>query len=189
MSEESLPTPPSVAAVIRRLRRQRNLSLEELAQQSGVSRSMLSQIERDATNPTVATLWRITTALGVSIDEALGLAPRRMGLEVWQAHALPKISSADGLMVLKVLSPLDTAGAAEWYEITAQPLAVLRSKAHTAGTQEHLYVTEGELTVTSGEDTQRVAAGAMARYHADVPHVIHNASASPAKAWLTVLQS
>jgi len=189
MPEESSLTPPSVAAVIRSLRRQRNLSLEELAQQSGVSRSMLSQIERDATNPTVATLWRITTALGVSIDEALGLAPRRVGLEVLQSHALPTISSADGLMVLKVLSPLDTAGAAEWYEITAKAKAVLRSKPHAKGTQEHLYVTEGELTVTSGDEVQRVAVGAMARYHADVPHVIHNATSSPAKAWLTVLQT
>ena len=64
--------PPSVAETIKRLRRQKSLSLEELAQMSGVSRSMLSQIERDATNPTVATLWRITSALGISIDEVLG---------------------------------------------------------------------------------------------------------------------
>ena len=86
--------PPSVAETLKRLRRHKSLSLEELAQMSGVSRSMLSQIERDATNPTVATLWRITAALGVSIDEVLGVTPHGVDLEVVPGHALPLIGSA-----------------------------------------------------------------------------------------------
>lgn len=53
---------------------------------SGVSRPCL-QIERDATNPTVATLWRITAALGVSIDEVLGVTPHGVDLEVVPGHA------------------------------------------------------------------------------------------------------
>lgn len=192
MMETTNPSPaapPSVAAMLKRLRRQKNLSLEELAQLSGVSRSMLSQIERDATNPTVATLWRITTALGVSIDEALGTRVHRADLEVLPGHALPQIGSADGLMVLRVLGPLSTAGAHEWYELTAKPRAVLDSKPHAAGTREHLFVTEGEITVSSGDERQVVQAGALARYNADVPHRLHNSGKGVAKGWLTVLQA
>ena len=187
MTESTLPTPPSVAATLKRLRRQKSLSLEELAQLSGVSRSMLSQIERDTTNPTVATLWRITTALGVSIDEALNTIAQATDLEVLPSHALPQIGSADGLMALRVLGPLTAAGTHEWYELTAKPKAVLDSKAHAAGTREHLYVTEGEITVNSGEQCQVVTAGSLARYHADLPHTLRNSGKVVAKAWLTVL--
>jgi len=187
MMESTPLAPPSVAATLKRLRRQKNLSLEELAQVSGVSRSMLSQIERDATNPTVATLWRITNALGVSIDQALGSPVPPSDLEVLPAHALPQIGSADGLMVLRVLGPLATAGTHEWYELTAKPKAVLDSKAHASGTREHLYVTEGEITVTSGEQRQLVMAGSVARYRADLPHTLRNTGRSLAKAWLTVM--
>jgi XRE family transcriptional regulator, regulator of sulfur utilization len=187
MMEPPLPSPPSVAATLKRLRRQKNLSLEELAQLSGVSRSMLSQIERDTTNPTVATLWRITTALGVSIDEALSSSTRSSDFEVLPSHALPQMGSADGLMVLRVLGPLTSAGTHEWYELTAKPKAVLESKAHAIGTREHLYVSEGEFTVASGEQRQIVAAGSLARYRADLPHTLRNSGKGVAKAWLTVL--
>ena len=186
---ESIPTPPSVAATLKRVRRQKNLSLEDLAQLSGVSRSMLSQIERDATNPTVATLWRITTALGVSIDEVLGTKSQANDLELLPSHALPQISSADGLMLLRVLGPLSTAGAHEWYELSAKPRGVLDSKAHAAGTSEHLFVTEGEITVTSGDTHKPVRAGELARYPADVPHTLRNSGKGVAKAWLTVLHT
>ena len=179
--------PPSVAETLKRLRRHKSLSLEELAQMSGVSRSMLSQIERDATNPTVATLWRITAALGVSIDEVLGVTPHGVDLEVVPGHALPLIGSADGLMQMRVLGPLTTAGTHEWYELRAQPGARLESKPHSAGTREHLFVTEGELTVSSGDLHRVVGAGELARYNADVPHTISNTGRTPAHAWLTVL--
>ena len=179
--------PPSVAETIKRLRRQKSLSLEELAQMSGVSRSMLSQIERDATNPTVATLWRITSALGISIDEVLGTKSHGVDLEVVPGHALPLIGSADGLMQMRVLGPLSTAGTHEWYELSAKPLARLESKPHGAGTREHLFVSEGELTVSSGELKRVVGAGELARYNADVPHTITNSGKVLARAWLTVL--
>jgi|FrelakmetLWP11LW_1041352.scaffolds.fasta_scaffold22043_2 transcriptional regulator with XRE-family HTH domain len=179
--------PPSVAETIKHLRRQRSLSLEDLAQMSGVSRSMLSQIERDATNPTVATLWRITSALGVSVDEVMGTRSHGVDLEVIPGHTLPVIGNADGLMRLRMLGPMSTAGSQEWYELSAQPGARLESKPHGAGTREHLFVTEGELTVSSGDVHGVVRAGELARYNADVPHVISNHTRNVARAWLTVL--
>ena len=181
--------PPSVASTIKRLRKSRHLSLETLAQMSGVSRSMLSQIERDATNPTVATLWRITTALGVSIGEALGTQPHGADLDVVPGHALPLIGSADGLLTLRVLGPMSTAGSHEWYELSADPKGRLDSKPHAPGTSEHIFVTAGTLTVTSGDTERVVKAGELVRYNADVPHSIRNAGSKPASAWLTVLHA
>lgn len=184
---EHTAAPPSVADAIKRLRRQAGLSLDELAQRCGVSRSMLSQIERDTTNPTVATLWRITQTLGVSIDEVLGQPKPAAQIEWTPQHALPHMSSADGLVQLRVLGPLDTAGQHEWYEFTAQPGGRLTSKAHSPGTQEHLYVLEGQVQVSSHEDQHIAGAGDLVRYAADAAHELHNPGPGVARAWLTVL--
>jgi len=56
---------------IQRLRKAYNLSLSELAEQSGVAKSIISQIERNETNPTLATIWRLSQALDVSIERVL----------------------------------------------------------------------------------------------------------------------
>src|SRR5690349_24172953 len=59
---------------IQRLRKAYNLSLSELAEQSGVAKSIISQIERNETNPTLATIWRLSQALDVSIERVLAAA-------------------------------------------------------------------------------------------------------------------
>src|ERR1700733_6137570 len=59
---------------VQRLRRGYNLSLSELSEQSGVAKSIISQIERNETNPTLATIWRLPQALDVSIERVLQAA-------------------------------------------------------------------------------------------------------------------
>lgn len=59
MTAQSLDSPPNVGDFVHRLRRARGLTLEDLAGRSGVSKSMLSQIEHNRTNPTVAIVWRL----------------------------------------------------------------------------------------------------------------------------------
>ena len=61
--------PPQLGPRLRDQRQARGLTLEGLAQASGVSRSMLSQVERGEANPTFATLWSLTQALGLSLDD------------------------------------------------------------------------------------------------------------------------
>jgi transcriptional regulator with XRE-family HTH domain len=55
--------PPAVGAKLQALRQARKLSLDELSKLAGVSKSMLSQVERNLANPTVVVLWRLATAL------------------------------------------------------------------------------------------------------------------------------
>src|SRR5258708_40225187 len=63
---------PAFGKTIQRLRKAYNLSLSELAEQSGVAKSIISQIERNETNPTLATVWRLSQALDISIERVLG---------------------------------------------------------------------------------------------------------------------
>ncbi|MGH8224226.1 MAG: helix-turn-helix domain-containing protein [Woeseiaceae bacterium] len=177
---------PSIGASVLRLRRERGLTLDEFAQRSGISKSMLSQIERDLTNPTVATLWRLATALDVAINSILQPNPKRHDIKLFPHYGIPGFVSRDGKMRWCILGPVDLAGRFEWYELHAQPKSETVSEPHESGTQEHLTVVEGELVVRSGDSSQKVAAGETARYRADVNHAIQNASDAPSRAFIIV---
>lgn len=180
--------PPRVGAALAALRQQRGLSLDELSRLAGVSKSMLSQIERNQANPTVAVVWRLASALGVALGDLLGDArPAEPLLSTVPAHATPLLTSPDGKCELRILGPIELAGRFEWYQLTVQPGGSLDSQAHEPGSREHLTVHGGTLEVRSGPETARIRQGETARYAVDVPHCIHNPGKTTAQALLVVL--
>lgn len=181
--------PPRVGDTLAALRQARSLSLDELSRKAGVSKSMLSQIERGQANPTVAVVWRLANALDVTMGDLLGNAPApsEATIDVLAAHAAPAIRSPDGLCELRILGPIALAGHFEWYALTIQPGGALDSQAHESGTREHLTNTAGTLEVQTADMVQRIRNGETARYAADRPHRISNAGKSTASAWLVVV--
>lgn len=181
--------PPAIGPRLQAIRKKRRLSLEQLAAASGVSRSMLSQIERGQTNPTMATVWNLTEALNLEIAELMGVtaSSRRPGIDVTQPSFTPQIQTEDALCTLRILSPPHTAGGFEWYDLTILPGGALVSEPHLPGAMEHLTVREGEITVTSADSTLSVGADATARYAADVRHALRNDGVAVAKALLVVV--
>ena len=133
--------PPRVGQTLQSLRKARSLSLEELSRRSGVSKSMLSQVERNLANPTIALVWRLANALGVSINDLLGIKNKAIPLlSLVPSSATPSLRSSDGKCELRILGPLESAGLFEWYELTLQPEGVLESQPHEGGAREHLTV-------------------------------------------------
>jgi transcriptional regulator with XRE-family HTH domain len=182
--------PPRVGAALAALRRQRGLALDELSRRAGVSKSMLSQIERAQANPTVAVVWRLASALGVGLADLLGEGrPAEPLLAVQPAHALPLLASPDGKCELRILGPIDLAGRFEWYQLTVQAGGSLESRPHEPGSREHLTVLAGALEVSAGEEATRVRHGETARYAVDVPHRIRNPGRTTAQALLVVLHA
>jgi len=183
-------TPPELGQALQTLRKAKSLTLDKLAAASGVSKSMLSQIERGQTNPTFATLWSLTHALGVEISDVLEQSESANNtpvlIEHLQAHFTPTITSPDGQCLLRILSPVSTVANLEWYEMRIQAEGCLQSGAHSAGTIEHLTVMEVELQVTSGDTKISIQKGETARYRADFPHSITNATNQEAVAILIV---
>ncbi|WP_395542415.1 helix-turn-helix domain-containing protein [Neotabrizicola sp. sgz301269] len=160
-----------LAASLREARRAKGLSLDAVARLSGVSRSMVSQIERAESSPTVATLWNLTQAL--QVDFAGLLEPRPdLSIEVVRAQSAPVIAGRSEGVLIRILSPADAVGSHEVYDLRFQPGSKLPSDPHGPGCREHLTVLEGEVTVTSGEDRQHLGLGDTARYFADRPHQI-----------------
>lgn len=180
--------PPRVGATLQALRQAQGLSLDELSRRAGVSKSMLSQIERNQANPTVAVVWRLANALRVELSELLGgEKPASPAIEVVPAHGIPGMSSPDGKCLLRILGPIDMAGQFEWYELTVQPGGALESGAHEPGSREHLSVLGGQLEVSAGNTTHKLKTGETARYAVDGPHAIRNPGKQAATALLVVI--
>jgi len=181
--------PPRVGETLAALRQARALSLDELSRQAGVSKSMLSQIERNQANPTVAVVWRLANALGVPLAELLGGAdkPAEPVIAMVPAHATPTLSSPDGRCDLRILGPIDLAGQFEWYELTVRGGGTLASDPHEGGSREHLSVLEGVLEVQAADSLTRLKTGETARYAADQAHAIRNPLKQTAKALLVVI--
>ena len=180
--------PPKVGATLQSLRQAQGLSLDELSRRAGVSKSMLSQIERNQANPTVAVVWRLANALREELGELLGGAKAAApAIETVAAHATPALFSPDGKCQLRILGPIDLAGQFEWYELRVEPGGALESAAHEPGSREHLSVLSGHLEVSAAGSVQNLKAGETARYAVDGPHAIRNTGKQVAVGLLVVL--
>ncbi|MFC7053714.1 helix-turn-helix domain-containing protein [Hansschlegelia quercus] len=157
---------------IQRLRKAYNLSLSELAEQSGVAKSIISQIERNETNPTLATIWRLSQALDVSIERVLASADEEPFVEKLARRDTPYIVSDDGKMRLSIIGWIKTVEWLQWYDVSAEPGGSLESEGHQRGALECLSVLAGEAEVDVAGIIETAKAGETLRYRCDRPHTI-----------------
>jgi transcriptional regulator with XRE-family HTH domain len=182
MEAGALALSGQLGATVQRLRKAYNLSLSELSQQSGVAKSIISQIERNETNPTLATIWRLAQALDVSIERVLQSSADEPFLEKTSRADTPILVSDDGRCRLAIIGWIKTVEWLQVYDFFAEPGGALESEAHQRGSVESLSLSEGELTVEVGGAIETVRAGETLRYRCDRTHVIRNLGQIPARA-------
>ena len=168
---------------VNRLRQAGKLSLGDLSEQSGVAKSMISQIEKNESNPTLATITRLSRALGTSVDVILTAKPEGSALvQKARPQDIPLIRSEDGLCTLHIIGWIQTVAHVQWYNFTAAPGGVLESSPHPDGSVENLSVLSGALEVHVGDEVWHAGAGETLRYRADREHAIYNREPGPAHA-------
>ena len=172
---------------IHELRQKLGWSLDVLSQASGVSRSMLSQIEREQANPTLAVTVKIANALGMSLAELLEQVAQVRNIEIIRAEDRQHIFRADGNCSIRTLSPLHLEKDVEFYEVLLTPDGALRSAPHFEGTREFLTVQKGKVQVTSETEVTELNKGDSASYRADVPHEIRNLAKAESLVFLVVI--
>ncbi len=185
-SNEIDPT-PALGKTIQRLRKAYNMSLGELSEQSGVAKSIISQIERNETNPTLSTVFRLSRALDTSIDEVLKVDSGTHFLDHQAKSAIPILESQDGLCRLAIIGPLNLIELTQWYDFHAKANGVLESDPHPPGTVEHIYMIKGEVEVTIGDEVKIARQGEALRYRADAPHKIRNVGEGEAQAHMILM--
>ncbi len=177
--------PEITLRLAKRLKEERTakgLSLDALAKLSGISRSMLSQIERGGSSPTIASLWNLTRALNVDFsglldDESNADSPI---IEFLRADQTPELRQNEAKCVIKILSPTEEVGNTEIYDIVFDRDACLDSAPHKKGCVEHLTVLDGTITVTSDGQSETLSVGDTLRYAADKNHSIKTSAAARA---------
>jgi len=170
---------PRVGQNLRRLRTDRGLSLEKLAQASGVSRAMLGQIELGQSAPTINVLWKIATALEVSFS-ALLAGPRSTETVVMRAAEARRLQNADGSFSSRALFPAGEARRVEFYELRLGPFGVENAEAHAPGTTENLVVAQGRLEVEVRDERHVLDTGDAIQFEASAPHSYRNPKSQPA---------
>jgi transcriptional regulator with XRE-family HTH domain len=172
---------------VKHLRATRGWSLEALANASGVSRSMLSQIEREQANPTLAVTLRIARAFGLALGELLQMPGAASTVTVIRADDHTYHYRSDKDCQIRTLSPLNLEKDVEFYEVRLQSGGALRSSPHFEGTREFLTVHKGRVRIESSGDAEELNPGDSASYRADVPHAIINTGKGDASVFLIVI--
>lgn len=173
---------------LRRLRTSKGHSLDRLANISGVSRAMLSQIELGKSTPTISILWKIARALEVpfsalNIDN---LASANIALPAGRSKVL---HSADSTFTSRALFPYNKERNVEFYELELAPHSQENAEAHSPGTIENLVVTEGEVEIIVGKEKYLLKPKDAIYFYADVPHIYRNISNKKAVMYLVMTYS
>jgi transcriptional regulator with XRE-family HTH domain len=173
---------------VKKLRGDRGWSLEELATASGVSRSMLSEIEREKANPTLTVTFRIARAFGLTLQELIESAEASASkIQVIRASDRAQVYRSDKQCEIRTLSPINLEKDVEFYEMTLRPGGTLRSQPHFEGTREFLTVEDGSVRIESDQNSEELGKGDSGTYRADVPHAIVNTGKGDALVFLVVI--
>ena len=181
-------SPPSlhqrIAGRVREARASSGLSLESLARTSGVSRSMISLIERGESSPTAVVLEKLASGLGVTLaslfdaPETVAAATpvsRREDQTQWRdpgsGYLRRNVSPGGAPHPLRIVEVQFPAGARVAFESGARDLP----------THQQVWLLEGTINVTSGTVQHQLRAGDCLAMQLDQPTMFHNPSSTPAR--------
>ena len=181
MADETAEPNQHLSITLRALRNRHGWSLDRAAQETGVSKAMLGQIERGESSPTIATLWKIATGFHTSLSSFLEPAP----LETAQGlihRSSDTLSSqpGNGGMLVAPLFPFEARFGFEIFELTLLPGYERLSEAHETGVTEHVIVVRGRMDVLVEGEWISLAEGDAVRFSADRPHGYRNTQAESA---------
>ena len=174
----------TLATNLKNQRIKNGLSLDKLSRLTGVSKSMLDQIERMETNPTISTVWKIANGLKISFTELINqeiLTPC-----IIKKEELESITEVGSGYVAYPFVSYEEGGNFEVYEVNIEKGGRLDSDPHHSETRECVIVIEGELTVIVGVDRYVVMAGSALKFKADKKHSYINSTDNEVKVVMIV---
>ena len=157
---------------IKRLREKQKLSMDELSRLSGVSKSMLAQIERGDGNPTLSSLWKIANGMRVPFD-ALTARPKP-DYQIIRLPDIQPILEDEGRVKNYSVFPDDEGRRFSVYYMELDPGSFWRSDPHVIGTIEFITLIRGALEIVAGEQTFTIHPGESIRFPGDAVHSYRN---------------
>lgn len=161
----------TVAKNIKEIRESKKITLDAAARLTGVSRSMLAQIEKGDVNPTISVLWKIANGYKTSFTSLVNTEDTHLLI---RAEEVTPLIEGDGLYINRPAFPFQNNTHFETYRIEIQKDGCLKAQPHMKGTEEFLTMFSGEAEVRAGEECFQIKKGDSLRFRADVEHSYKN---------------
>jgi len=162
----------NISSVLKKVRFERGITLEETSKLTGVSKAMLGQIERGESNPTIATLWKISTGLRITFSELLGNEDE--DYERIDIEKLKPVYESEGKMILRDVFPFNPVSGFEYFYINLSSEAKHTSPPHFNSTEEYIVVVKGTLVMEIENQTFELKAPSALKFKANVEHTYKN---------------
>lgn len=156
------------------IRHKKNLSLDEVASLTGVSKAMLGQIERGQSNPTVSTLWKVATGLKVSFS--FFVEEQQDNYKIIDQTEITPIIEDNEKMKLYPIFPFDANKGFEIFTIELEHGCNHMSSSHIEGVEEYIIVTEGQIEMEIKNERYVLNKGNSMKFTANIPHTYKNLS-------------
>lgn len=161
----------TIAHNLKRVRQERNLSLDDLATLTHVSRSMLSEIERCAKSPTISVLERICEGINVPLVQLTHTKTPQVALVT--NDTVKHYSAWEGFELF-VLFEFDTNKKFEIFRHVIAPLSERVSESHDSAIREYIICTKGIFSVQVGDETFHLKEGEAIQFLANCRHKYMN---------------
>ena len=171
-----------IAARVRALRAEQAVSLEALASRCGVSRSMISLIERGEASPTAAVLEKLASGLGVTLASLFESA-RSTGEPLARVDAQPVWKDPASGYVRRNVSPAGTGQPTQIVEVRFPPggRVAFANDVSEARVYQQVWMLDGQLDVTVGNERHRLSTGDCLAMQLDRPTMFHNPTRKEAR--------
>lgn len=170
---------------LKTLRQKNGLSLDKLASRCGVSRAMLSQIEKGKSTPTISVLWKIAGGLQVPFSELL--KEKKTGeVQIFRKENTKILYSNSQVFSSRALFSFSDNRKTEFYELELKPGGLEVAEPHQGGTTENIVVVIGKLRLRIKEQVYELDSRDAIFFKADVAHEYSNPGSEPTLMYLVM---
>ncbi|WP_142950806.1 helix-turn-helix domain-containing protein [Bacillus toyonensis] len=173
-----------LAKNLKTIREKEKLSLEKVSQLTGVSKTMIGQIERGESSPTLTTIWKIANGLKVSFTSLINNP--QPDTKVVLRDDVQVLSEDNGKYKVYPSFPFQDDRHFEIYTVEIETEGELSSEGHKEGAEEFITVFEGELTIKVNNFQYTLNSGDSIRFKADRSHSYHNLGESLTRLSMTI---
>jgi XRE family transcriptional regulator, regulator of sulfur utilization len=159
---------------LKSIRNSRGLSLDKVADLTGVSKAMLAQIERGESNPSISIIWKIANGLHLSFTSLI--EEQNPTVSIVSSSELDPLLEADGAFRSFPLFPFNPHKKFEVYLVEMDPSCTYESEAHSTGVEEYIMILQGSLEMLLDGDIHTVKESESLRFIADQPHTYRNST-------------
>ncbi|MBC7000981.1 helix-turn-helix transcriptional regulator [Photobacterium sp. BZF1] len=165
-------------------RKKMGLSLDKVSAMTGVSKTMLSQIERSESMPTIATVWKIANGLKIKLETLLENSSSEV--DVQNIEDMIPVMDDDGKMIIHSIFPFSPTSGYEVFHGTFKPGCNYSKSNHTNSTTEQIFVNQGVLELVVSGQSYVLKAGSSITFDSMQEHRYINPGDEDAKVVIIV---